>query len=556
MGWVLIGAGAFLVVAGLIAAVLISQYNSLLHLRQVIQDDWTALDAALARRHALIAPLAQVVATYSRQERAALEDLAVTRDAAARQRGLDLVLQRASSEESLEKGLRRIETLGGSVFGLASDPAYQALLRDLADADEAAGEAAEAYNSAVDDYLDRAERGAPKLVARWAHLSTPVYFEVGARGPSRSVTPGASAPEGAVTRGSDSAVTRGADGAVARPRDPELTTVLPRGALAPTAAAPTPPRPAADPEMTRLLSRPGLAGATALAPPSARFPQAPADGPGTPQGAWPDDTRPTFVPSFAAYSQPSGTSAHPGSSYGQAGSGYGQPGAGYGQPGSGYGQPSSAYAATYPITPSARSAGAPGSGRAPRPPEPTLRSDDLETRLLGHLGAGRWSPSADMPNLPPTTPPSRSAAGQPLFRDPSPGPGPLPRRFDPAATDPGRTQYLPRPTIPPRPSFADARPSLTPPPAPATQTTGSGTVATAFGTSTTGSAGQGPGPGTQARGSGTVDTERALRATVTGPDTVADPPTQPLIAQDTPIGVLNFLRSGAAHRRPDPPRDQ
>jgi LemA protein len=169
-------AGLVLVSVGLIAFGLIGCYRGLAQERRRVRAAWDELEGELARRHALIPPLARVVILHLRLERAALEDLLDRAEAAAGQRDLDSVARRAALEAELERGLERLRALALVRPGLSADVDFQALVEQLQTADERLAVAQESYNTALDDYLDRLEGRWAKLLSHLTALPAPAYF--------------------------------------------------------------------------------------------------------------------------------------------------------------------------------------------------------------------------------------------------------------------------------------------------------------------------------------------------------------------------------------------
>ena len=177
MGWVLIGLGVILLLAGTSAAVGLVQYNSLLAERVAIEHRWDELLNALDRRHSLVLPLARLVGARVPQARPALEHLLAIRDEAGALRRLDQAPRRADSEERLDTGLSQVAAAVRSLPGLASDPQYRESTNQLDLARRRIGEAVTAFNLAVSSHRQRVSRGLARHVARFARLPGLSRFE-------------------------------------------------------------------------------------------------------------------------------------------------------------------------------------------------------------------------------------------------------------------------------------------------------------------------------------------------------------------------------------------
>ena len=99
IGWIIAG-----VVVVLLGLWLVSVYNGLIKLRNLVQEAWRQIDVELKRRHDLIGNLVETVKGYAAHERGTLEDVMKARSAAMA--GGQSPAQQAQSEGLLSAGAR------------------------------------------------------------------------------------------------------------------------------------------------------------------------------------------------------------------------------------------------------------------------------------------------------------------------------------------------------------------------------------------------------------------------------------------------------------------
>ncbi|MDR0990365.1 MAG: LemA family protein [Propionibacteriaceae bacterium] len=176
MGWTLMGLGLLFALAGIIGLIVLIRYYSLQQSHTAIVQRWSDLMTELNQRQALLAPLAQATAIYAPQERAAVEELAALRNQALRLPSLTSVSWRAQCEARLEVGLNLLRRKLARLAPVQADPRFQVLERQIDTLNQRLRQAAEAYNSAVDSYLDQAESLIGRRLESFLPWEPPVHY--------------------------------------------------------------------------------------------------------------------------------------------------------------------------------------------------------------------------------------------------------------------------------------------------------------------------------------------------------------------------------------------
>ena len=134
---------AVLVVIAGLALVSIGIYNSLVRLRQNVNQGRADIDAQLRQRHDLIPNLVETVKGYAGHEANTLEAVIEARNVAARGN------PDSRSEQGLKLALDNLLALGEAYPDLKASANFQELQRELADIEDKLAAARRALNAAV-----------------------------------------------------------------------------------------------------------------------------------------------------------------------------------------------------------------------------------------------------------------------------------------------------------------------------------------------------------------------------------------------------------------------
>lgn len=168
--------GAVLVVLAVVIAIvfwLISIYNNLLDLRNRIKSTFSQIEAPLARRHDLIARLANTAEARMAHEPETLEALIAARNTAVeilRKAAADpadaLALRELEAAESTLTGrLGRLSALFEAVPNLEAEPTITKLSHELARTDDKLLCARQAFNEVVTGYNSAIDKIPGRLIA-------------------------------------------------------------------------------------------------------------------------------------------------------------------------------------------------------------------------------------------------------------------------------------------------------------------------------------------------------------------------------------------------------
>lgn len=176
-GWVGIG------VVAVVALWAIATFNSMIVLRNRIDNAWSQVDVQLRRRYDLIPNLVETVKGYAAHERETFE--AVTK---ARQAGIDArtVQDQAAAENLITQALRRLFAVAESYPQLRASENFMHLQEELSGTESKIAYARQFYNDTVLGYNNRIQSFPARIIAGLCRFQARDYFEIEeaeARGP-------------------------------------------------------------------------------------------------------------------------------------------------------------------------------------------------------------------------------------------------------------------------------------------------------------------------------------------------------------------------------------
>ncbi|MFA6267378.1 MAG: LemA family protein [Pseudolabrys sp.] len=169
-GWVVLGV---IVVIGLWA---ISVYNSLVAMRQRVNQSFADIDVQLKQRSDLIPNLVETVKGYAAHERGTLEAVVNARNAAIAAPGLE---QKVAAENMLSGALRQLFALSESYPDLKANQNFQQLQSEISDIENKLAAARRFFNNAVQEYNTGIQQFPAALFAGIFGFHPQQFFDLG-----------------------------------------------------------------------------------------------------------------------------------------------------------------------------------------------------------------------------------------------------------------------------------------------------------------------------------------------------------------------------------------
>jgi LemA protein len=170
--WIILGV---IVVVVLFA---ITAYNSLVALRQRVNQSFADIDVQLKQRHDLIPNLVETVKGYAAHESGTLEAVVKARNAAmSAPQGS---AQQGVAENALTGALRQVFALSEAYPNLKANENFQQLQMELTDLENKIAASRRFFNSAVQEYNTGIQRFPAVLLAGALGFSEKQFFDLGA----------------------------------------------------------------------------------------------------------------------------------------------------------------------------------------------------------------------------------------------------------------------------------------------------------------------------------------------------------------------------------------
>jgi LemA protein len=161
-----------LVILLVVGAVLygIGGYNSLVRMRNLVEESWRQVDVELNRRYDLIPNLVETVKGYAKHESGTLEEVVRLRNQAAG------MASGAPSEQ--RAAIRQLMVTVEAYPDLKANTSFVELQRQLADTEDRIANGRRYYNANVRNYNTRIESFPTNLIASFGKFERATYFEV------------------------------------------------------------------------------------------------------------------------------------------------------------------------------------------------------------------------------------------------------------------------------------------------------------------------------------------------------------------------------------------
>jgi len=171
------GATLLVIVAVLFLIVLavISIYNSLIRLRNQVDNAWSQIDVQLKRRHDLIPNLVETAKGYMKHERETFESITKARSAAM---GAKTVAEATQAEGQLADALSKFMLVVENYPELKANQNFLALQEELASTENKIAFSRQNYNDQVLFYNNRIQMFPSNVVAGMFAFTKRDFFEV------------------------------------------------------------------------------------------------------------------------------------------------------------------------------------------------------------------------------------------------------------------------------------------------------------------------------------------------------------------------------------------
>src|ERR1700752_1636672 len=154
----------------------IGVYNSLISMRQRVNQAYADIDVQLRQRHDLIPNLVETVKGYAAHERGTLAEVIKARNVAGAAQG---PAQQAAAENMLSGALRQLFALSEAYPDLKANANFQQLQAELADLENKIAASRRFFNNAVQEYNSAIQRFPAALFAASFGFTQKDFFDLG-----------------------------------------------------------------------------------------------------------------------------------------------------------------------------------------------------------------------------------------------------------------------------------------------------------------------------------------------------------------------------------------
>ena len=170
--WVILGVIAVLIF------VIIGMYNSLIRLKNRVNEAWSDIDVQLKRRYDLIPNLVEIVKGYASHEKETFEKVTAARTAAMSAQKKGDAKEQAAAENMLSGTLKSIFALSENYPDLKANQNFLELQRELSDTENKIQASRRFYNGNVRDFNTKLEVFPTNMIANMLGFKSREYFEI------------------------------------------------------------------------------------------------------------------------------------------------------------------------------------------------------------------------------------------------------------------------------------------------------------------------------------------------------------------------------------------
>lgn len=175
MSQVLIVLGVFFAIVVLLVLIVIGMYNSLVRLRNQVDNAWSQIDVQLKRRHDLIPNLVETAKGYMKHERETFEAITEARSKAM---GAGNVADAAKAEGHLADALSKFMLVVENYPDLKANQNFLSLQEELSSTENKIAFARQSYNDQVLFFNNKTQMFPSNIIAGMFSFTQRDFFEV------------------------------------------------------------------------------------------------------------------------------------------------------------------------------------------------------------------------------------------------------------------------------------------------------------------------------------------------------------------------------------------
>ena len=167
-----------LIIIAVIVVAIIAMYNSLIRLKNRVDEAWADIDVQLKRRYDLIPNLVETVKGYASHEKETLDRVIKARNSAMQAHEGDNMEAKLQAENALSSTLKSIFALSEAYPDLKANQNFLELQRELTDTEDKIQAARRFYNGNVRDFNTKLQVFPTNIFGKMLGFADRKFFEV------------------------------------------------------------------------------------------------------------------------------------------------------------------------------------------------------------------------------------------------------------------------------------------------------------------------------------------------------------------------------------------
>lgn len=172
--WIILG------IIVLLALIIIGLYNSLIRLKNRVEEAWADIDVQLKRRYDLIPNLVETVKGYASHEKETLDRVIQARNVAMQAQSSGNAAELEKAENALSSTLKSIFALSEAYPDLKANTNFLELQRELSDTENKIQASRRFYNTNVRDFNTKLQVFPTNMIGNMLGFKDKEFFEAGA----------------------------------------------------------------------------------------------------------------------------------------------------------------------------------------------------------------------------------------------------------------------------------------------------------------------------------------------------------------------------------------
>lgn len=173
--WNILGFLLVVLIIGILAAIVAGMYNSLVKLKNGVNNAWSQINVQLERRADLVSNLVETVKGYSTHEKSTLKGVI---DARSKLSNAETIKENEKANNILTDSLKSLFAVAESYPELEADESFEDLLKQLSETEDKIAYFRQLYNDIVWTYNNKCQMFPSNLIANFFGFEEARYFEI------------------------------------------------------------------------------------------------------------------------------------------------------------------------------------------------------------------------------------------------------------------------------------------------------------------------------------------------------------------------------------------